>query len=138
MVAGVFISYTDIRDRTVPRWAVAAGTVCQLAFVILWCVRSGDPSTLWSSLGFAVASGVAQLALALVRPGALGLGDVTATTLMGTAAGAYGPGTVALWWLLMGSAGLSMLWVQRRRGKGSIPFAPAVVGGAMAAVALAP
>ncbi|WP_243386935.1 prepilin peptidase [Bifidobacterium primatium] len=130
------IAYTDIRTRRVPRPIVAAGSVVQLACVVAWCMWSGSWTPLAGSLGFAVACALVQLALALVRPGALGFGDVTCTLLMGLAVGCLGIETVAVWWLLMGLSGLAMLGIQRGRGGDSIPFAPAIVFSAFAAIAL--
>ena len=58
---------------------------------------------------FAVLSAVLQCALALVKPGSLGFGDVTATLLMGLAVGMFGLFAVVFWWLAIGVVGL--LWL---------------------------
>ncbi|MBW3088966.1 peptidase A24 [Bifidobacterium sp. 82T24] len=125
-----------MRTRRVPRIIVVVGSVLQLLAVVAWCLWSHSWMPLVGSVGLAMASALVQLALALVRPGALGFGDVTCTLLMGLAVGCLGVETVAMWWLFMGLFGLAMLGIQRGRGRDSIPFAPAIVLAAFAAIAL--
>ena len=135
-IAGIMIACTDIRTRRVPRMVVAVGSAAQLACIVAWCIWSGSWAPLAWSMGFALACTLVQLDLALVRPGALGFGDVTCTLLMGLAVGCLGVEAVAVWWLFMGLFGLAMLGIQRGRGGDSIPFAPAIVAAAFTAAAL--
>ena len=83
---------------------------------------------------FAVLSAVLQCALALVKPGSLGFGDVTATLLMGLAVGMFGLFAVVFWWLAIGVVGLLwlVLWTRFDPQKhtayaGKTPIAPALV-----------
>ncbi|PLS30258.1 peptidase A24 [Bifidobacterium margollesii] len=136
VVAGLAVACTDIWTRRVPLSVIAIGCVAQLLCTAAWCVRTGDWMPMISSAGFALICAAIQLALGLLKPGHLGFGDVTCTLLMGLATGTFGLQTVALWWLLMGLLGLAMLGVGKRRGGNSIPFAPAIVLGALTAIAL--
>ncbi|RSX52488.1 peptidase A24 [Bifidobacterium callimiconis] len=95
--------------------------------MVAWCAVAGRWSPLIIGLGLALGSAAVQLLLAMIRPGTLGFGDVTCTLMMGLAVGWFGVEAVLVWWLLMGTLGLLMLGIQQRRGRDSIPFAPAIV-----------
>ena len=77
---------------------------------------------------------VLQCALALIRPGALGFGDVTVTSVMGLGVGMFGLYAMVLWWLFIAVIGL--LWIvfwtrfdpqRHTQYAGRTPFAPAIV-----------
>ena len=131
---------TDLRRRTVPRRLVAAGIAAQLAVWRLLAWTGADPaSPLRAAAGLVCGSGV-QLVLALVRPGALGFGDVTASALVGCVVGAFGAVTFVRWWLLMGVCGLLWLaiwprYAKRRPGVDArAPFVPVIVAAGVFAV----
>ncbi|MBT1166788.1 peptidase A24 [Bifidobacterium simiarum] len=119
-----------------PVTVVAVGSAAQLIATAIWCMRTGRWTVLAMSVGLALLCAAIQLALGLLKPGHLGFGDVTCTLLVGLAVGSFGVQTVAVWWLLMGMIGLGMLWICKRRGGDSIPFAPAIVAGGLLAMAL--
>ena len=86
------------------------------------------------ALLFAALSAALQCALALVKPGSLGFGDVTTTLLMGLAVGMCGLFAVVSWWLAVGVVGLCWiaLWTRFDPQKHTsyacrTPFAPAIV-----------
>lgn len=131
---------TDLRRRTVPRRLIMAGIATQLLACALLAWIAGDPSApLRACAGLICGAGV-QLALALIRPGALGFGDVTASALVGCVVGVFGPVPFARWWLLMGICGLLWLavwprYAKRRPGVDArAPFVPVVVAAGLLAV----
>lgn len=145
LLCGLVAAVSDVRRRRVPRVVVAVGCVAQLAANLVWGAVANDFFVVLQALLFAALCALVQLALALAKPGALGLGDVTATLMLGLAVGTGGLMAVVLWWLLMGLAGLAFvtLWLrfdpQRRTPyAGKAPFAPVIVAAAAAALALAP
>lgn len=141
LICGLAMSFEDVRRRRVPRLWVALGALAQLVALLGWAVVANSFFTLIQALLFAGLCAVLQLALALIRPGALGLGDVTATAVMGLAVGAYGLSAVVVWWLFMGAMGLAFLTLWTRfdpqrhtRYRGKAPFAPVIVISAVLAV----
>lgn len=152
LISGLAVSASDLRSRRVPlRW-VCAGLSVQTLVLACWCLGTRDWTPLVSGVTLGAVSALAQLALATIKPGSLGFGDVTATALMGLAVGTRGPLAVAAWWLAMGTGGLTALGVaclharrrSRRKGAdvpndhvrpaGSIPFAPIIVAAAVVVV----
>ena len=147
LIAGLAVSASDLRSRRVPLAWVCAGIGAQIVALVAWCVRSADWSALVAAVGLGSLSTLIQLSLALIRPGALGFGDVTATALVGVAVGSLGPIATAMWWLSMGALGLAFMMGSaivrhdrdshdgdpdaddRRAGDepASIPFAPVIV-----------
>ena len=153
LISGLAVSASDLRSRRVPLPWVCAGLSVQALALACWCMWTCDWMPLVSGVALGAASALAQLALAMVKPGSLGFGDVTATALMGLAVGTRGTLAVAAWWLAMGTGGLATLGVAclhaRRHGRrkgaggpddqvrpaGSIPFAPVIVAAAVVVVA---
>lgn len=141
LLCGLALAVEDVRRRRVPRAWVAVGCLAQLTADLVWAAIANDFFTVLQALLFAGLCAGVQLLLALARPGALGLGDVTAMLPLGLAVGAYGLLHVVLWWLAMGLLGLAFvpLWTrldpQRRTPHaGKVPFVPVIVAGALAAV----
>ncbi|BDR52950.1 peptidase A24 [Bombiscardovia nodaiensis] len=125
-----------------PRFGIALGILLQLLTLLAYCALSRQD--LWpiiAALGLALASTVVQTFLALIRPGALGFGDVTATALVGLSLGVLGWQASLAWWLLMGAFGLVALglyyrWPGRSHKPSaptnrSLPFLPIIVGAAL-------
>lgn len=136
------LSATDIRSRRVPRAVVAAGLLVQCLVFVALGVSQGRPWWFLTCLAYALAAAMIQIALALVRPGALGFGDVTCSLLVGQAVGAFGLDAFLVWWLAMGAGGL--VWIRcwtvwqthmqtrdgdnPRRETRAAPFVPVIVG----------
>lgn len=130
-----------MRRRRVPRVWVAAGCGVQLAADLLWAAMANDFFMLLEALLFTALCFCVQLLLALAKPGALGLGDVTAMLPLGLAVGAYGLVHVAAWWLAMGVLGLAFVaaWTRFDPQRatpyaGRVPFVPVIVAAAVVAV----
>ena len=111
--------------------------VLQLTVLFVISLDNGLWTQLASSVALGLACGLLQVVLCLARPGAMGLGDATALTLMGVAV-AWNSGLtgVSLLWLTMGALGLAGLWFARQRGHDSIAFVPVIVASAVVSLAL--
>lgn len=147
LICAVALSVEDVRARRVPRLWVGLGVLAQLAADVAWAVTANDFFVVMQALLFAALCAGVQLLLALAKPGALGLGDVTAMLPMGLAVGAYGLTRVVVWWLAMGVLGLALmaLWgrFDARHGHGhgasdagKVPFVPVIAIAAVVAVAV--
>ncbi|MFT8704116.1 MAG: hypothetical protein ABF805_01840 [Bifidobacterium sp.] len=88
------------------------------------------------ALFIALLSALIQLVLAILRPGTLGLGDVTCTLLVGLAVGSQGFFPFAFWWLIMGLFGCCCLAWAHWRGADSIAYAPVIVSSGFIATVL--
>lgn len=134
LLCGLALSVEDIRARRIPRPWIAVGCTAQIVTNIVYAVSVNSLYLVLQALLFAALSAVLQCALALVKPGALGFGDVTSTLLIGLAVGMFGLDAMIVWWLAMALVGLVWiaLWTfvdpQRNTGyAGRTPFAPAIV-----------
>ncbi|OZG69291.1 prepilin peptidase [Bifidobacterium eulemuris] len=144
LLCGLALCVEDVRHRRVPRAWVAAGSLAQLLAIIVVAVAENNAFVIVQSLLFALLCAAVQGVLALIRPGALGFGDVTCTFAIGLAVGMFGLFAVVVWWLAMGAFGL--LWMagwlrfdpQRHTPyRGKVPFVPVIVVAAVVAVACA-
>ncbi|MCI1983948.1 MAG: hypothetical protein LKJ47_04140 [Bifidobacteriaceae bacterium] len=145
LIAAVLLCVTDVRTRRVPRSVVAAGFVSQI--LVFAAVALFSWQKLGTAIVLALCCGLVQLVLTLIRPGAIGLGDATATTLMAVGIAMFhGIAGLCVWWLLMGLIGLATLLVSAhscshsrshnhttdtQRGAASIPFVPVIVAAAV-------
>lgn len=135
-VTGAVLAWIDVDVHRVPdqvlRWLAGALVVCVLAAAVL--ERSWEPVV--GAVFGAAGLGVLYLLLALVA--SMGLGDVKLAAVTGLLLGAVGLGEVlqatVLAFLAAGAVAVALV-LTRRAGRGSyLPFAPAVVVGALAAV----
>ncbi|RBP98335.1 peptidase A24 [Bifidobacterium aemilianum] len=126
LICGLLLSAKDIRSRRVPRVWVVAGSLSQALTTGIWGLINDRPYLLVSTLLLGALIAALQLALALAKPGALGLGDVTASFMIGQAVGVYGWQALLVLWLLMGLLGLAALglWPIYRRRIQSHPSRP--------------
>lgn len=143
LLCGLAVSVEDLRCRRVPRRWILAGCVAQLACTTGAALWGNNLFLVMQALVFAVLCALVQLGLALIKPGALGLGDVTATLMMGLAVGMTGLWGVVVWWLSIGALGLVWIALWRRFDwqrdtpyAGKIPFAPVIVLAAVIALAM--
>lgn len=134
LVVGTLATRTDLARRVVPNRLTGAG-----ALAALLAGGSLDPAGEPARLAAAAAAGGLLLAAALVRPGAMGLGDVKLTGVLGLCLG-----PLAVCWALTVAFGVGALYglgVLAARGPGAyrtatMPFAPCLALGAAAGVAL--
>jgi leader peptidase (prepilin peptidase)/N-methyltransferase len=126
----VVLAAIDIESRRVPN-AIVVPACC----LVLGARLILDPR--WSWLVAAFAAALCFFVLAIIRPGALGMGDVKLVFLMGALLG-----SAILAALVVGtvSAAVVGLLLIARRGAGaiesSIPYAPFLVFGALVALLL--
>ena len=143
LLCGLALSAEDVRRRRVPRVWVVAGVVAQLIADCIWAAMNNDFFAVVQALLFAVLCAGVQCLLALAKPGALGLGDVTAMLPLGVAVGMRGLFAVLIWWLALGAVGLALVafWTrfdpqQHTPYRGKTPFVPAIFVAAIIAVCL--
>ena len=143
LLCGLAISVEDIRSRRIPRAWIATGCTAQIIVNLIYALSINTLYLALQAILFAVLSAVLQCALALVKPGSLGFGDVTATLLMGLAVGMFGLFAVVFWWLAIGVVGLLwlVLWTRFDPQKhtayaGKTPFAPAATSAGAIGIAI--
>ena len=106
LLCGLAVSVEDIRSRRIPRTWVAAGCVVQIIVNLIYALYANTLFLALQALLFAALSAALQCALALMKPGSVGFGDVTTTLLMGLSVGMFGLFAVVSWWLAIGVVGL--------------------------------
>ena len=143
LLTALLLALIDIRTRRVPRLLVLVGLVLQTVTLLVFSLIRAQPMLLVQCLLLTLASAGLQLLLALIRPGALGLGDVTATGLVALSLSALGWATILVWWAMMGLLGLialALAWLARRRGPVrthnplSLAYVPVILAAAVVAL----
>ena len=122
LLCGMAVSVEDIRARRIPRMWIAVGCLAQVIVDIAYALSVNSLFLALQALLFAALSAVLQCALALIKPGALGFGDV------------FGLFPVVFWWFAISVLGLLWLAIWTRfdpqkhtRFAGKTPFAPTIV-----------
>ena len=143
LLIALLLALIDIRTRRVPRLLVLVGLVLQTVVLLVFALIQGRLTLLTQCLLLTLASAGLQFLLALVRPGALGLGDVTATGLVALSLSVLGWTTILVWWLMMGLLGLvalALAWLARRRRSDrtntplSLAYVPIILAAAVTAL----
>ena len=143
LLIALLLALIDIRTRRVPRLLVLVGLVLQTVILLAFALIQGRPMLLAQCLLLTLTSAGLQFLLALVRPGALGLGDVTATGLVALSLSVLGWTTILVWWLMMGLLGLvalALVWLARRRRSDrtntplSLAYVPIILAAAVTAL----
>ena len=143
LLTALLLALIDIRSRRVPRLLVLLGLVLQTVILLAFALIQGRPMLLAQCLLLTLTSAGLQFLLALVRPGALGLGDVTATGLVALSLSVLGWTTILVWWLMMGLLGLvalALVWLARRRRSDrtntplSLAYVPIILAAAVTAL----
>jgi leader peptidase (prepilin peptidase)/N-methyltransferase len=124
------VTVTDLRERRIPNRVLIAALAAGLPPLIL-----ADPGTLPGRLGAALAAGGVFLCIALVRPGAFGLGDVKLIGAMGLFLGEGVLGAVLVGLLAGALFGLALFAREGRlAAKRTIPLAPFLAFGGLLAL----
>ncbi len=140
--AGVVLAGVDLAVHRLPDAATfPAIGVLAASLVVDAAVEDSAKRALDGLLAGAVAFGITAL-VRLLRPDALGFGDVKLLGLLGLVLGWRGGGSLVLTGvflgLLLGAVGALVLVALRRAGwRSAIPFGPALLSGAAVAFALA-
>jgi leader peptidase (prepilin peptidase) / N-methyltransferase len=135
---GVAMAYVDISDHRLPDWLTYSALA---AAAVLLAVAATIDGT-WASYGRgwlgALAMTAAFAALALLRPGELGLGDVKLAASLGLLLGWLGWGQVILGaflgFLVGGVYALGLVVLRRAGRRTAIPFGPFMLVGALIAI----
>jgi leader peptidase (prepilin peptidase)/N-methyltransferase len=123
-------SATDLRARVVPDRLNIAAAVAALALGLAF-----DPGSVPGRLACAMAAGGSLGALALLRPGGMGLGDAKLAAVMGLCLGAAVAVALLIAFGLGALAGLILLGREGRVAlRHGIPFAPYLAAGGLAAL----
>ncbi|SDY14103.1 leader peptidase (prepilin peptidase) / N-methyltransferase [Geodermatophilus africanus] len=133
-VAGVLLTVVDLQHRLLPNRVVLPALTGGVVLLLLPAlVDSAWDQLLRAALG-AAALFAAYLALALVSPGGLGMGDVKLAALLGLYLGWLGWAAVVLGalagFVVQAAVALSLLATRRIGLRGELPFGPAMLAGA--------
>ncbi|MGR0219680.1 prepilin peptidase [Agromyces sp. ZXT2-6] len=135
---GVVLSIVDLTEHRLPNAVMLPTLVLLAALLVLASALSGE----WMSLLWALAGGAGMFALylvlALISPSAMGMGDVKFAAPLGLVLGWFG-WWVWVWGVFAGFAvgalvSLAALAVRRVTLKGSLPFGPSMLAGALLAL----
>jgi leader peptidase (prepilin peptidase)/N-methyltransferase len=138
--ASVVLSIVDLVERRLPN-AVVLPTAAIVAVALLFAATVGNdwPALLGALLG-AVALFAAYLALALISPSGIGMGDVKLAAVIGLSLGYLGWNSWLVGLLagfLVGSVvSLIALALRKVTLRGSLPFGPSMLVGAFIAILL--
>jgi leader peptidase (prepilin peptidase)/N-methyltransferase len=132
--AAIALAAIDAELRRLPDRIVLPSMLLGAALLAAAAGLTGDAAAAIDAAAGALGSFVLYLALALVRPGGMGMGDVKLAALLGLHLGFLGlaPLLVGLFaaFLLGGLAGLAVVLVGRGSRTTAIPFGPWMIAGA--------
>jgi len=140
MAVGTAISIVDLREKRIPnRMLLVAAPVVAVLLVAAVLVR-GEPTRILWVLAGAAALFVVYFLIALAAPSAMGMGDVKLAALLGAPLGAAGltgwlTGLFAAF-LIGGIVAVITLAAGRVGWRGSIPFGPWMVAGALVGLSI--
>jgi leader peptidase (prepilin peptidase)/N-methyltransferase len=136
--AMVAVAVIDVEHLIVPNRVVAGTLVLCLPLLLAAAVASGDWHRLRDGLLGGIGMAAFLLAMNLVNPRWMGMGDVKLALVLGLLTGWLGPAYVFLatfLGFLLGAVGGVLLIATGKRGrKDHVPFAPFLAGGAVVAV----
>lgn len=137
-VIGVLLAAIDVACRRLPDPLVATAGLAALVLLNAATLARGDAAALLRALAGSAALGAAYFLLALLPGAHLGFGDVKLAAVLGLLLGWLGWGAVLLGALLphliSGPVALALLLARRAGRKTELPFGPALLAGALAAV----
>jgi leader peptidase (prepilin peptidase) / N-methyltransferase len=136
VLVGLLLGIVDVREHRLPNRVLLPGT----ALAVLLLTAAALVSGRWDDLGRGLLAGLAcftlLLAMALISPSGLGMGDVKLVALTGLYLGWLGwPSVITglfLGFLTQGLVGLALLATRRARLESDLPFGPALLAGALA------
>lgn len=125
---------TDLEHRLIPNRILYPGTGITAVLLTLGALLEGTPGRLGGAVTAAALCMVGMGILAAAARGAMGMGDVKLSALLGLVCGYHGVPTAflgILWGFVIGGvAALALLVLRRAHRHTQIPFAPALVAGA--------
>ncbi|GHF13591.1 prepilin peptidase [Pseudolysinimonas yzui] len=140
MAVGTAISIVDLREKRIPNRMLLVAAPVVLALLVAGILVRGEPTRILWALAGAAALFVVYFLIALAVPAAMGMGDVKLAALLGAPLGAVGltswlTGLVAAF-LVGGVVAVISLVAGRVGWRGSIPFGPWMVVGALVGLAI--
>ena len=134
VVAGVLLTVVDLRHRLLPNRVVLPALAAGAALLLVPAVADGAWDALLRAVLGAATLFAVYLALALVSPGGLGMGDVKLAALLGLYLGWLGWPAVVLGalagFVVQAVVALALLATRRIGLRGELPFGPAMLAGA--------
>ena len=135
------VALIDAEHRIVPNVIVYPSLVAFPAILAVGALTGQHVSLVRAGIGF-LAYGGGLLAVAIVSPGGMGMGDVKLAALIGLVLGAFGLPYVAVAAaaaiLAAGVGAIALLVLASATRKQTIPFGPYLAAGAVAAAFVAP
>jgi len=132
------LTVVDARTKLLPNRLTYAAFALVAVLLLVASLVEGDPGRMVRALEAAAVMGLAFLALALLVPRGLGLGDVKFAPTLGLALGWLSWGTVSVGFVgaffLGGLAAVGALLVLRLGRGARLPFGPWMAAGALLAV----
>ncbi|GAA4375714.1 prepilin peptidase [Agromyces bauzanensis] len=136
--ASVVLSIVDYAEKRLPNKVIAPTLVAVALLLVVAALATGEWIALLWGLGGGLAMFVVYFVLALISPSSMGMGDVKLAALVGLVLGWFG---LSAWlvgllaaFVVGGVIALVALALRRVTLRGSIPFGPSMLIGALAAV----
>ncbi|MFV0317836.1 MAG: prepilin peptidase [Microthrixaceae bacterium] len=138
-VLAAAVAVVDARIWLIPWWMPWLGSAVGLVTLAIAALALDEPGRILRAVVSAAAVFVLFYLLFVLAPGKLGFGDVRLVVPIGLFTGFYDP-LLVLWALIIGSVlGVVVGLLSTLRGRGGhFAFGPALVGGALLAIWLAP
>ena len=138
VATGVVLSIVDLTEHRLPNAVVLPTVAIVAVLLVLASALTGE----WLRLAWALAGGAGMFALyfvlALISPKGMGMGDVKFAAPLGLALGWFGWSVwvvgLAAGFIIGGIVSLIALLLRRVTLRGSIPFGPSMLAGALVAI----
>lgn len=125
---------TDLEHKLIPNRILYPGTVTTAALLLVGALWDRHPDRLGSAVLGAALCLLGMGLLAVLGKGAMGMGDVKLSVLLGLVCGYQGVAvalqSILAGFLIGGAAALVLMITRRARRHTQIPFAPSLVAGA--------
>ncbi|WP_120003062.1 prepilin peptidase [Nesterenkonia muleiensis] len=139
-VCGIALAFIDIQQHRLPNRIVYPWAGFTLSLLVLITFLLGDLPGLGRAIAAGLAWGLLFLAVRLIHPPSIGMGDVKLTVVLGMYAGFLGwevlLAAVALSFLIGGLVSLWLLVTKRASSSSRIAFGPFLILGAAGALIL--
>lgn len=138
VATGVVLSIVDLTEHRLPNAVVLPTVAIVAVLLVLASALTGE----WLRLAWALAGGAGMFAfyfvLALISPKGMGMGDVKFAAPLGLVLGWFGWNVwlvgLAAGFIIGGVVSLIALLLRRVTLRGSIPFGPSMLAGALVAI----
>ena len=138
VATGVVLSIVDLTEHRLPNAVVLPTVAIVAVLLVLASALTGE----WLRLAWSLAGGAGMFllyfTLALISPAGMGMGDVKFAAPLGLALGWFGWNVwvvgLAAGFIIGGVVSLIALLLRRVTLRGSIPFGPSMLAGALVAI----